>query len=753
MTTSTLRSDRGCARQQVGDLGQAEQLYRQTPHIDGPDAAAWHRMGQAQERQGRLDEALASYEQAARLQPRLAEAHLDLGRLLSARGRRAEAEGHFRRALGLRPGWFEALTPLGIAAAEQGRTDEALAYLREAARARPDVAQAHHNLGVALAQSGRTQEAIVSLREAIRLQPGYAEAHYNLGTVLGTLGRKDEAVASYREAVRLRPDYGEAYNNLGLALTETGKPEEAVILLRQAVRLRPQAPEGPNNLGLALAELGRFAEAEVAYHEALRLNPRYAEAHSNLGNTVKEQGRHEEALACYQMALWLDPKSVSTRYNRSLALLQAGDYEQGWKEYEWRWERPTMPPRHTHRPRWDGSPLDGRTVLLWAEQGLGDAIQFVRYAALVQAQGGRVVLECPPPLVPLFTSCAGIDRLVAEGEALPEFDVQAPLLSLPRLVGTTLEDVPAHLPYLAAEPERVERWRQALGMVPGFKVGVVWQGNPRFQWDRHRSFPLACLAPLAAVAGVRLFSLQKGPGAEQVRRVSGNFIVHELEGLDAAGGAFLDTAAVMRCLDLVVTADTAAAHLAGALGVPVWVALAQVADWRWLRGREDTPWYPTLRLFRQERLGDWNDVFSRMADKLRRLVGRQGRAVRVEVSPGELLDRITILEIKAERVADPAKRHRARAELTRLRRADRGAVLESAALSQLARRLRAVIEALWDAEDAIRRCERDQDFGPRFVELARSVYRHNDDRAALKCRIDELSGSPPGEVKDYPNYR
>lgn len=619
MMSHTALVERARAAHRAGDLRQAEQLYRQLVQAEGSDAAAWHRLGHVQEGQGKLDEAAASYEQALRLQPRLAEAHWDLGRALVGRGRRAEAVTHFRQAVQLRPGAFEALTPLGITLAEQGQTDEALAYLREAARVRPDSAQAQHNLGVALAQSGKPQEAIAALQQAIRLQPNYAEAHYNLGTVLGTLNRKEEAMASYREAIRLRPSYGEAYNNLGLALTETGKPEEAVIVLRQAGRLRPQAPEGANNLGLALAELGRFAEAEAVYHEALRLNPSYSEAHSNLGNAYKEQGRHLEALACYQQALWLEPNSGSTRYNRSLALLQAGDYAQGWKEYEWRWQRSSMPPRHTHKPRWDGSPLEGRTILLWAEQGLGDALQFIRYAPLVKARGGTVVVECPPMLVPLFSTCAGIDQLVAEGEALPVFDVQAPLLSLPGLMGTRLDSVPAAVPYLQAEEARVAKWRPVLASIPGFRVGIVWQGNPRFGWDRHRSIPLACFAPLASVEGVRLVSLQKGPGTEQLRNVARKFQVHELEGLDAEGGAFLDTAAVMQGLDLVITADTATAHLAGALRVPVWVALAQIADWRWLRERADTPWYPTMRLFRQIKLGDWEEVFARIADGLQQL--------------------------------------------------------------------------------------------------------------------------------------
>ena len=401
----------------------------------------------------------------------------------------------------------------------------------------------------------------------------------------------------------------------------------------------------------------------------MRLDPRHAEAHSNLGNAYKEQGRFEEAQACYQLALLLHPDSASTQHNRALALLQAGDYEQGWPAYEWRWRRKSAKPRRFSQPRWDGSFLVGKTILLWCEQGLGDTLMFIRYARLIQEQGARVIVECPDFLMPLLTRCAGIDQLVAEGVPLPEFDVQCPLMSLPGLLGTNPATIPAVVPYLYAEPERVEVWQHRLANMPSFKVGVIWQGNPRFQWDGFRSAPLRAFAPLGQVEGVQLISLQKGQGREQRGTLGGAFDVMELtEELDAAGGAFLDTAAIMTQLDLVVTVDTAAAHLAGGLGVPVWVALSAVSDWRWLREREDTGWYPTMRLFRQTQVGDWATVFTRMARQLEKLVAdkKRGRTVSMEVSPGELLDRLTILEIKSARIADPARREQVCAQLALL---------------------------------------------------------------------------------------
>jgi tetratricopeptide (TPR) repeat protein len=560
--------------------------------------------------------------QHLRASPASAEGWRLLGETLRQSARRGEAVEALQRAVSLAPGNAEPLSALGIALAEMNRVADALPHLEEAARLQPSYAPARHNLGVALAQAGQPAEAVERLREAIALQPDYPEAWYNLGSVLKDLGRKDESLDALRRAVELRPSYGEALNNLGLGLTEAGKPAEAIPILRQAVRLRPNAPEGHNNLGLALAELGRFAEAETCYHEALRLEPGYADAHVNLANTLKEQGRTDEALGCYQLALWLKPDLASARYNRSLALLQAGRWAQGWPEYEWRWKRGSMRERHTGKPRWDGSALAGRTILLWCEQGLGDAIQFVRYAAPVKDKGGRVVVECPPQLAALVATCPGVDEVVAEGEPLPPFDVQAPLLSLPGLFFTMPDTVPAAT-YLSAEPGRVERWRERLQGFPGFRVGIVWQGNRYHQWDRHRSIPLTCFAPLAAVDGVRLVSLQKGPGADQLRAASFP-IVNLTDDWDPPPGGFADAAAMMRCLDLVVCCDTASVHLAGALGVPTWLALAAISDWRWLLGREDTPWYPSVRLFRQATLGDWGAVFTRMATMLHSLVTQSG---------------------------------------------------------------------------------------------------------------------------------
>jgi tetratricopeptide (TPR) repeat protein len=673
--------------------------------------------------------------------------------ILRTSGRRPEMVEALRRAIVVFPADSELRSTFGVALAEIGRVPEALPQLEEAARLRPSHAPSRHNLGVALAQVGRQADAVERLREAIALQPDYPEAWYNLGNVLKELGRSDESMEALRRAVELRPLYGEALNNLGWALTERGKAAEAVSILRQSVRLRPTAAEGHNNLGLALADLGQFEEAEACYCESLRLDPGYTDAHVNLGNALKERGRTDEALSCYQMALWLKPDLASARYNRSFALLQAGRWKEAWPEYEWRWRRGSSPARHTEKPRWDGAVLSGRTILLWCEQGLGDAIQFVRYAALVKEKGGRVVLECPAQLTALLANCSGVDAVVAEGEPLPPFDVQASLLSLPGLFGTTPDTVPGTVPYLAPEPARATLWQPRMNAISGFRVGIMWQGNRFYRGDRTRSFPLRELAPLAAVPGVRLVGLQKGPGADQIR--SAPFAVTEFgDELDPLPGGFRDSAAVMKCLDLVVSCDSAASHLAGALGVKTWLALSTTADWRWLLEREETPWYPAHRIFRQDRFGDWKGVFERMAAELSEQVRRRmDGTVMVAVSPGELLDRASILAIKAERFKDAEKRGRARAELADLV-ADRTRALACGGpeVERCAAELAKVNERLWEVEDELRRCERDGEFGDRFVVLARSVYRSNDARADLKRRLNRLLGSALQESKEYITY-
>lgn len=614
-------------------------------------------------------------------------------------------------------------------------------------QANPYQAEALHLLGVLAHQVGHDAVAVDYIERALALRPNLTEAYYNLGVVLLAQGKPEQAAARHREALRRKPDYAEAHNCLGIALKEMGQRQEAVACYQRALQLQPNLAQAHNNLGNILMDQDRLDEAIERIRHALTLNPKFFEAYNNLGNGLQRMGKPAEAIANYEQAIRVKADYGEAHWNKSLALLLQGDFAEGWREYEWRWKSKGFTERALGQPLWDGSALHGRTILLHAEQGLGDTLQFVRYVPWVKERGGRVVFECPKALLRLLAGFEGIDQMVAAGSALPRYDVQAPLMSLPGIFGTNLANLPAKTPYLSAQQRLIEHWRKELRALSGFKIGIAWKGSAANKGDVRRSIPLAQFAPLARVPGVHLLSLQKGPGAEQLAENADRLTVIDLgDRLDEANGPFMDTAAVMLNLDLVVTADTATAHLAGALGVPVWIALPFMPDWRWLLGRDDSPWYPTARLFRQPRLGDWTDVFERMTAEVAKLVGahrpptpqpRRAPAIKVEIAPGEVLDKITILQIKAARITDAVSLQNVRTELAKLEAAWTFAIAASPPLDALAAELKAVNERIWEVENALRHCERQQEFGQEFLASARARYDANELRVALKRRIDE----------------
>ena len=470
---------------------------------------------------------------------------------------------------------------------------------------------------------------------------------------------------------------------------------------------------------------GHFDEAIAAYHRAIELKPNYADAFNNQGIAYAEMARFDEAVSSYTRCLTIRPQHVDVHLNRALTWLRQGNLRLGWAEYESRMRKRSLSKRPQLQPAWNGFPPRGLRMLLIGEQGLGDSLQFIRYAPLVKQLGATVIFECPEKLLKLFAGMPGIDMLTPQGKEPPEHDVHAALMSLPGLLGTTLENVPAAVPYIPADPARVERWGRELAAYPEFKVGINWQGNPGYAGDFHRSMPLRHFAALARVPGVRLISLQKFAGTEQLRELGGAFPVVELGSrLDEGDstGPFLDTAAMLKNLDLFVTSDTAVAHLAGALGVPVWVPMSASASWQWMHEREDSPWYPTMRLFRQEKLLDWPPVFERMAAALRaRCRPRRGPGGGDRGRAGELIDKLTILEIKSARFSDPAKLAHVHHERALLAAALDRALVPSAEVLSFWAELRTVNEELWQVEDAIRDCDRRGEFGPEFLAARRST--------------------------------
>jgi FkbM family methyltransferase len=503
---------------------------------------------------------------------------------------------------------------MGLALYEQGRLDEAMGAFQRAADIKPDLAEAYNNIGLVDAAQGRYQEAIAAYRRAIALKPTFAEAHNNLALPLRQTGQLDAAIASCREATRVAPESPQAHSNLGCFLQEAERFDEAIEALSAALRVDPRFPQALNNLGICQWRLGRYEEASASYRRAIELAPDGHEAYNNLGSALRDQGELDEALACYDRAIEIRPDYAAPHWNRSLIWLLKGDPARGWPEYEWRWGLNTFQRRHYPQPAWDGSSPEGKTIFLVAEQGLGDTLQFIRYAPLLAARGARVVAEVHRPLRRLIKSCPGVDKVIVQGETPPPFDTHTTLMSLPGLFNTTAENIPAQVPYLAADARLVEQWRDEIKALPGFKIGIAWKGSPQNGQDRERSLPLVMFEQLASVPDVTLVSLQKGVGSEQIAHVADRFAVVDFgPRLDEMSGPFMDTAAVMAHLDLVVVCDSALAHLAGAMGVPVWLALMKTPDWRWLLEGETSRWYPTMRLFRQQRRGDWEGVFRQMA--------------------------------------------------------------------------------------------------------------------------------------------
>ncbi len=670
-------------------------------------------------------------------------------------GKYAQAVAGYQQALRLGPGPAESYNNLGVALTQQDQPDEAIGYYRQALGLKPDYVEAANNLGVALTQQGQLSEAVALLREALRHKPDYAEAHNSLGIALEAQGLLDEAVACYHQALRYRPNYPKAYNNLGIALAAQGKLDEAVASYRQSLRLSPNSSDAGNNLAAVLVQQGKWDEAVLGCRQALQADPANAEAHNNLAVALAAQGKLDDALAGYSRALQLKPDYADSHRNMALALLKKGDFTQGWREYEWRWRCKDSLRTPYEQPLWDGSALAGRTLLLLAEQGLGDTLQFIRYAPLVQQRGGRVVAACQQALLPLLAGCQGIDHLVPREGPLPPFDVFAPCSACRVSWAPPWTGSRRTFPTFTPGPNSSSVWRNELQSLGNcFRIGIAWQGNPKHRGDRWRSIPLARFEPLARLPGAQLFSLQKGPGTEQLRDLADRFPVIDLGSrLDDQTGPFLDTAAVMANLGLVITSDTSIAHLAGALGVQVWVALSIAPDWRWLLQRDDSPWYPTMRLFRQTAFGDWDGVFQRLAAALKeQLSAPRSAPITAAIAPGELLDKISILQIKSERFTDAARLNHVRHELAQLTAVREQALPRGQELDDLAAELKAVNEKLWEIEDAIRLCERENDFGPRFIALARSIYRLNDQRFVLKRRINEQLGSSLIEEKEYTPY-
>ncbi|TWA90122.1 tetratricopeptide (TPR) repeat protein [Bradyrhizobium stylosanthis] len=605
----------GVASFQAGDAARALELIIRAVRLQPGNSVYHGNMAAVLRALGRLDEAIASYRDALFYKPDNPDAQNQLAILLGERGDLAGEEAHYRFVLRYAPDHLDARFNLANLLVKRRHFDEAINEFRQLLLQKPDHAAAHSNLGAVLFDLRAFEESERCYREALRLNPAFAQAYNNLGILLAALGRLEEAELSLREACKLNPGFPEALNNLGDLLRVRGRSDEAEACCREALRLKPDYVSAQLNLGNALRESGRFQEAEPCYRTALDHNPVWPEALNNLGSLLFDLGRPDEAARSIRTALAQKPDYPDAHTNLAITLLLDGRFDEGWREYEWRWKQEKNKPhlRGFSQPLWDGGDIGDRVLLLHAEQGLGDTLQFCRFVPDIAA-GRRVILEVQRPLVPLLAGLPGIARIVAHGDPLPAFDVHCPLLSLPLVLGTTLETIPRKTSYLRADPQRAAAWRQRLGQLDGLRVGLVWAGNQAMGADRRRSIPLERFSALADLSDVSFVSLQKGPAAGEPPPPG--LSLHDwTEDLHDFG----ETAALVEALDLVVSVDTAVVHLAGALGRPVWLLNRFDRCWRWLLNRDDSPWYPTLRQFRQAEPGDWGGVLQHVRAELQKL--------------------------------------------------------------------------------------------------------------------------------------
>lgn len=570
---------------QAGDFTTAEPLYRDALRQQPEHPDLWHLFALCLHQLGRPAEALSAADRAITLWGAVAEFHNTRGMILRALGRLTDAASAYRRAIALEPRSGDAHFNLGNTLQAAGRLEEALGCYQRVVELQPQAADAHFNLATLLQERRQDESASRHFEAALALRPDYAEAHANYAALLREADRWTEAAAHCRHALALRPDYAAAWINLG-AIEQARLDLPAAVGCFERARALAEAAQDRKTLGLALR---------------------------NLGVVLQMQGRLEDAAHRYQIALTHEPTDAEAHWGLALLDLQRGQYRPGWAGYEWRWRLPDYPSpwRPFPQPLWQGEPLRDRTILLHAEQGLGDTVQFARYVPWVAQQGAHVILECQPPLKTLLAGLSGVAQAIGLGEPLPPFDVHCPLLSLPRLFDTSLETIPRRVPYLRApsSPGLI------LPTEPGVqKVGLAWAGNPRHKQDRTRSLPLRLLDAWFDLPRIRWCSLQVDPRADD------QALLRQRPGLLDLSPHLRDlaaTAALIAQLDLVISADTCVAHLAGALGKPVWILLAAAPDWRWLRDRSDSPWYPTARLFRQTVLGDWSHPLQAVAQALR----------------------------------------------------------------------------------------------------------------------------------------
>jgi tetratricopeptide (TPR) repeat protein len=632
----------------LNDLGQqtaAINNFEKAIAIEPNYAEAHYNIGNTLRNLRQLNEAVKHYKRALVIKPSYVEAHYNLGISFKSLGQPSKTIEHFEKALKIKPdypeviynlantlrdlkqldaaiklfekvlvikpNYAEAHCNLGNILTDLGQFNVAIMHYKQALKIKPNYVEAHSNLGVALSDLGLLDTAVVHYEQALAIKPDYVEAHSNLGIALKALGQLDVAIKHYRQALAIKPDHVETHSNLGVALSDLGQLEAAVKHYEQALAIKPDFLEAYSNLGITLNNLGKYDAAVTQFEKALMIDPDYAEAHYNLGNTFSDLKQLDEAIKHFKKAISINPQYAEAKWNLSLAQLITGQFREGWENYESRWKiKDSIQERQYSQPLWDGSLLVHKTLFLYPEQGIGDIIIFIRYVKVLSTKTTKIIVECPKSLHRLFSTIREINVLVTKEDPLPYFDFFAPLLSLPKILNTSLKNIPIYIPYLFANNHIVS---PIINDSKILKIGLVWAGNPAQKDDKKRSIDFSCFSAVTQIPNTKFYSLQVGERRGDLSQY--NFSNNIID-LSQSINDYADTAAIIKQLDLIITVCTSVAHLAGAMGKPVWVLLSSSAYWLWLLERNDSPWYPTMRLFRQQQRDNWNTVFDEVHQAL-----------------------------------------------------------------------------------------------------------------------------------------
>ena len=563
---------------------------------------------------GKLNDAKSKIENCIKELPKAFVLYNILGAIFADQGKLEEAVNHHRKAVEINPSYAEGYNNLGIALQKLKQLDEAVINYKKALKLKPNFAAAYNNLGGAYKKKEKFEEAIENFKKAIDLKPDYFEAHNNLGATYKDSGQPKKAVTSCKKAIEFNPNYAEAFNNLGIALAELGKLDEAIESYLQALKIKPDYAEVHNHLGNTLTGSGKIKEAINSYQKALSYKPDYAEVYNNLGNASKYLGMNKDAINNYSKALELQPNHPEANFNESLVRLVMGEFKIGWKKYEFRWNtnQSFNQLRHQNIPLWLGKEeLKNKKILVWSEQGYGDTIQFCRYIPKIIDLGAITTFEVPKNLATLVGRISNKCKIVTTGSNVEKYDFQVPLMSLPLVFNTDLASIPKKIPYLDIPSDLVKHWSKILGPKNKMRIGLAWSGRKTYKEDRFRSLKLKTILPIIS-GEFDFFCLQKDireEDEEDLKKSSIKFVGDQ---------DFLNTAAIIKNLDLVITVDSVMPHLSGAINFPIWLLLPFCPDWRWLLDRKDSPWYPSVKIFRQKKINDWENVIKIICDEIKK---------------------------------------------------------------------------------------------------------------------------------------